>query len=343
MKKIKTLFFLVPLFLVFGCENCKWLDDSSNPPEVFCDNGLLIMRSEGFPGSPTIFYLDSIFKPVTTPIFFDNIMSNSQNETQFDQFTRPSNYDAYDAVNNQYYIEFPLQQRLYKYDIDAQTRQEIIVAGFYSAPVIDNGNLYVIAIDNFGYASDPANYTIESINNTDGSLTTLATNSFPLQSYFNWESMSSVSDASGNIYFVSGSNLITYNTNTMTTQYIELVPSFDFATNNQIFYGLEMRNNGNLLAIRDRNTDQGDGLELVEININNPAENPTIIFDFKANGIVLNSEFYSTTYDACDDTYYITSRSGANTTDFFEIDLSTATTKTENFNFYLMGIESKNN
>ncbi|RFN58797.1 hypothetical protein [Marixanthomonas ophiurae] len=339
-KKIKILIFLVSLFAVFGCENCECLDDNTIPPEGLCDTGLFIMRSEEI-GQP-LFSLDSLSKPINIPLAFQNIRQDGQDDNQFDVFNRPSNYDAYDVINNQYYIEFPLQQRLYKYDIDTQTRQEIIVAGFYSAPVFNNGNLFTITIDNFGYATDPANYTIESINTNDGSLTTLASNSFPLQSYFNWESMSSTSDGNGIIYFISGSNLITFNTNTMTTQYIELVPDFDFATNNQIFFGLEMRNNGNLLAIRDRNTDQGEGLELVEININNPAENPTIIFDFKASGIVLNPEFYATTYDACDDTYYITSRRDAATTNFYEIDLNSSTFKTENFDFYLMGIENKN-
>ena len=342
--KTYNLLFCILATVLLACNSEDIVCETTGPdpdPQGICDTGLLIMRSEEI-GQP-LFSLDSLSKPITTPIVFQNIRQDGQDDNQFDVFNRPSNYDAYDATNNQYYIEFPLQQRLYKYDIDTQTRQEIIVAGFYSAPVIDNGNLYAISIDNFGYASDPANYAIESINTTDGSLTTLATNSFPLQSYFNWESMSSVSDGSGNIYFVSGSNLIIYNTNTMTTQYIELVPSFDFATNNQIFYGLEMRNSGNLLAIRDRNTDQGDGLELVEININNPAENPTVIFDFMANGIVLNSEFYSTTYDACDDTYYLTSRKDAATTDFYEIDIDAIIFNTENFDFYLMGIESKNN
>lgn len=344
MKNFKIAAFLFVVFTFSGCENCECIDDNLDPPIPSCDKGLLIMRSEGVPGAPTTFYLDSIAKPVTTPIFFDNILSNGQDETQFDQFTRPSNYDSYDEVNNQYFIEFPLQQRLYKYDLATQSRQEFIVAGFYSAPVFNNSTLYTITIDNFGYATNPANYSIESINTTDGSLTTITSNSFPLQSYFNWESMSSASDGNANIYFVSGSNLITYNTNNQIAQHIELVPGFDFATNNQIFYGLEYRNNGNLLAIRDRDNDQGEGLELVEINVNNFFESPIVIFDFRGNGIAPNSEFYSTSYDPCDDKYYLTSRNNENfeITNFYEIDLTNSSVQTESFSYYLMGIESKN-
>lgn len=345
MKNIKIISCCILIALFASCNSEAVICETEFPvvviPPEICDEGLLIMRADGETGEPR-FSLDSISKPIITPLAFQNIRQDQQSDVMFDVFNNPSNYDAYDAANNQYYIEFPLQQRLYKYDIDTQTRQEFIVAGFYSAPVFNNGNLYTITIDNFGYASNPANYMIESINTADGSLTTLVSNSFPLQSYFNWESMSSASDGNGIIYFISGSNLITFNTNTMTTQYIELVPEFDFATNNQIFFGLEMRDNGNLLAIRDRDTDQGEGVELVEINTSNLSANPTVVFDFISNNIVLNSEFYSTTYDACDDTYYITSRSDATTTDFYEIDLDASTFKTENFNFYLMGIESKN-
>jgi len=334
------------IFLIFSIQSCSTKDcielEDNVPTQTICENGLLIMRSEDI-GQP-LFSLDSISKPVTKPLNFQNIRQDAQDDMQFDVITRPSNYDAYDAVNQMYYIEFPLEQRLYKYNIQTQTRQEFTVAGFYSAPVFNNGNLYAITIDNNGYATNPANYTIESINTNDGSLTALATNSFPLQSYFNWESMSSASNGNGMLYFVSGSHLISYDTVSTSTQYTDLVPGFDFTTNFQIFFGLELRDNGNLLAIRERDNDQGEGIELVEINISNFSQNPTVVFDFTANGIEPNSEFYSTTYDACDDNYYVTSlNSDFTTTDFYQIDLSTGTVLSENHSFYLMGIESKTN
>ena len=157
--------------------------------------------------------------------------------------------------------------------------------------------------------------------------------------------MSSVADGNGMVYFLSGSNLIVFNANTSIAQHIELVPEFDFTNNNQIFYGLEMRNNGNLLAIRNRDNDMGEGIELVEIDVNNPTENPTVVFDFMANGIDPNSEYYATTYDGCDDTYYLTSRSNENfeLTNFYEINLTLGSSQKESFDTYLMGIESKNN
>lgn len=259
------------------------------------------MRSDGETGQPR-FSLDSLSKPITTPLVFQNIRQDAQDNTQFDVFNNPSNYDAYEAANNQYYIEFPLQQRLYKYNIDTQTRQEIIVAGFYSAPVFDTATLYTITIDNFGYATNPANYSIEAINQSDGSLTSLFSASFPLLSRFDWESMSSATDTNGIIYFVSGTNLISYNTITAVASHTELVPTFDIFDNFQQFYGLELRNNGNLLAIRSCNDNLATSLELVEIDVNNPTETPAIVYDFMADGIALNPEFYSTTYDACDDT-----------------------------------------
>lgn len=343
---MKPYTYLYALFFVLFFEACNseeviCITDEASDPQTICNTSLLIMRSEEI-GQP-LFSLDSLSKPITTPLVFQNIRQDAQDDNQFDVFNRPSNYDAYDAINNQYYIEFPLQQRLYKYDISTQTRQEFIVAGFYSAPVFNNGKLYTISIDNFGYATDPATYSIETINTNDGSLTTLTNNSFPLLSSFDWESMSSASDNNGNVYFISGTNLITYNSSTNTTQHIQLVPDFGYNTNYQLFYGLEMRDNGNLLVIQKRDNDEGEGLELVEININKLSETPTVVFDFMAIGIKLNSEFYATTYDPCDDTYYITSRQDASITNFYEIDLQTGTVQSENFDFYLMGIEVKTN
>ncbi len=344
MKTYNYLYSLLLILLITSCNSDEVICNTDEPdvPQTICDTGLLIMTSDGSPGAITTFTLDSIQKPVNTPLAFNNIRTDTQQDF-FGVYTNPSNYDAYNRINDTYFVEFPTEQRIYKYDIATQARQEFVVAGFYSAPVFNNGNLYAITIDNFGYASNPANFSIETINQNDGSLTTLITDSFPLISSFNWESMSSATDNLENIFFVSGTNLVSFNINATSTNHTELVPTFDAFDNNQGFYGLELRNNGNLLAIRNRNDNLVTSLELVEIDINNLTATPTVIFDFMVNNIALNSEFYSTTYDACDDMYYITSRRDATTTDFYEIDLVTSAVKTENFDFYLMGIESKNN
>ncbi len=348
MKNIKIISCCILISLFASCNSEAVICETEIPvvviPPEICNEGLLIMRADGETGEPR-FSLDSLSKPINTPLVFQNIRQDQQDDTQFDVFNRPSNYDGFNANTGQYFIEFPLQQRLYVYDVSAQSRQELIVAGFYSAPIFSNNNLYAVTIDNFGYATNPANYSIETINLNDGSLTTIITNSFPLLSSFDWESMSSATDGTGMLYFISGTNLINFNTATSTTNAVELVPDFNTATNFQRFYGLEYRNTGNLLAIRERDNNQGVGLELVSIDPNNPTTAPTVIFDFMANGINLNSEFYATSYDDCDDTYYITSRDNNNTdiTNFYEINLFDNTVKTESFDFYLMGISTKNN
>lgn len=342
MKKYNYLFLLTTL-LLFSCNSddvvCEETINNS------CDTGLLIMRSEALTGADQTFFLDSIQKPVNTPLIFDNI----QNEVQasfFGPATRPSNYDAYNPINNTYFIEFPVEQRLFKYDITTQTRSEFIISGFYSAPIFYNGTLYALEVDfsNFGQATNPAVYEIKTINQNNGSVTSLTSGTFPLISSFNWESMSSAKDNNGNLYFVSFTNLITYDINSNLVTHTELVPTFDPIDNNQRFYGLEFRNNGNLIAIRYRDNMFGEGLELVELNINNLASTPTVIFDFTANGIELNQEYYSTTYDSCDDKYYITSQdvNNTSTSNFYEIDITNSTFKTENFPYYIMGVETKN-
>lgn len=339
---IKALVILSLLFQSCSKTDCIELED--NPTTTSCDTGLLVMTAAINNAGEIIFTLDSIPKPTMLPLSFSNIQ-NSVQPGVFGQFTRPSNYDAYDAVNNQYFIEFPEQQRSYKYDIDTQNRQEFIFETFYAAPVFENGSLYTISIDNAGYAVDPANYNIETINTNDGSLTALTPGSFPLLSRFDIESMSSTTDNNGMVYFISGTNLISYNTLSSVVNHTELVPTFNLTTDFQQFFGLEMRDNGNLIAIRDRDDNLGTSLELVEIDVTNPAAAPVVIFDFIANGILLSTEFYSTTYDGCDDTYYVTLRNNTNfnTTDFFEIDLTSSTLVTENFNQYLIGIATKNN
>lgn len=339
MNKIIYLGNIILTCCLFSCNSDEVI---CNPNEAkSCDTGLLIMTSDGSPGATITFTLDSIQKPVANPLVFNNLQTDLQ-PNFFNLVTRPSNYDAYNKINNNYFIEFPLEQRLYKYDINTQTRQELIVSGFYSAPIFNNGILYTITIDNNGFATNPANFDIQTINQSTGSLTNLVSGSFSLISSFDWESMSSATDNNGNVYFVSGTNLIKYNINSNTTQYVQLTPTFDFVDNFERYYGIEYRNNGSLLAIRDRDGVNGEGHELVEIDLNNLSQGPTVLFNFMANNIEINSEYYSTTYDPCDDKYYVTTlNNDFITSDFYELNLIDSTIKTENFPFYLMGIQSK--
>ena len=345
MKRYHLIINSLITLLVFSCNSDEVVcDDLLDTPQAVCDNSLLIMRSEASTGAEQTFFLDSIQKPVNIPLVFNNI-HNEEQASFFNTFTRPSNYDAYNSENNTYFIEFPFEQRLFKYDIDIQNRTEFIVSGYYSAPVFLNGVLYTIIIDNFGYATNPANFEISTIDQNSGGLNSiLASDSFALLSRFDWESMSSTSNKIDEVYFISGTNLIAYNTVLQTVEHTELVPDFDLATNYQRYYGLEMRDNGNLLTIRERDNDEGQGLELIELNINNLGDTPLVIFDFPLNGIEINPEFYSSSYDACDDKYYITSRdiNNANTTNFYELNLANSTYVFENFDYYLMGIHSKN-
>lgn len=343
MRNIYLISFIILIFFL-SCEDCGCIEEDFMPVNN-CNSNLLIMRSEAVTGADQTFFLDSIQKPVNTPLIFNNI----QNEVQasfFGPSTRPSNYDAYNPINNTYFIEFPIQQRLFKYNIDTQTRSEFIVSGFYAAPIFHDGILYAIEVDasNWGFATDPAIYEIKTINQDNGSVTSITTGTFPLITNFNWESMSSAKDNNGNLYFVSYTNLVAFNTTSNTVSHTELVPDFDPIDNNQRFYGLEFRNNGKLIAIRYRDDMFGEGLELVELDVNNLSESPTVIYDFMSNGIELNPEYYSSSYDPCDDKYYITSQDVNNTTatNFYEIDLVNSTYKTENFSFYLMGVGIKN-
>jgi hypothetical protein len=118
--------------------------------------------------------------------------------------------------------------------------------------------------------------------------------------------MSSVCNGGDLIYFLSGTNLIEVNVSTKTSRYIDIDPSFNATNNNVIYLGLEYkRDEGLLLALKNINRVS----TLVSIKIN-PTPVLTTIFDIasKFPDIVdrqINPEFYSTTYDPCDNSYYI--------------------------------------
>src|SRR5690606_20607479 len=78
----------------------------------------------------------------------------------------------------------------------------------------------------------------------------IANTTFNNNSFFNVESMSSATNGSDELYFLSGTNLITVNTSSNTTSHIDLYSSFsmsDFVR----FLGLEYSESLGLIAIMD--------------------------------------------------------------------------------------------
>lgn len=340
MQYLKNILIFAIISILFSCDS----DDGTNTNSSSCDEGLLLVQSIQTIPSQVSFLLDSISKPVSPIIMFSNIKTDLQ-QSFYGTVTTPSNYSAFDKTNTMFFLETPTEQRLYKYDIVFQTRQEFIVSGFYSAPIFSNGTLYGLEVDfnNFGVATNPANFKIQIINQNDGSVATANSGNFPLLSSFNWLEMSSAYDGNSKLYFISGTNLVNYDVANNTSSHTELVPTYDLASNNQKFYGLEYRNNGNLLAIRSRNDNIINSLQLVEIDINNLSALPIVIYDFGANSIDINLDYYSTAYDSCDDNYYITSGIVSNSTsNFYKLDISVGIIDTQISSNFLMGLESKN-
>ncbi|MFD1061938.1 hypothetical protein ACFQ1Q_01670 [Winogradskyella litorisediminis] len=339
MKTTKYIFAIIISIVLLACDSDDGINTNNNQSD-----GLLVITSDVTQTPSVTFSLDSISKPISSPVVFNTIRTDVQ-QNFFGVSTKPLNYDAYDSNSNTYFIEFPREQRIYKYDLNAQSRQEFVISGFYSAPIFDNGNLYAITVDNFGSGNNPVNYSIDTINQADGSLSINTSSSFPLLSRFDWNYMSSASNRTGTLYFLSGTNLVSYTINSNTTAHTELSPNFNATTSFEEFYGLEYRRNGNLLAIREQNGVNGVRLELVQLDINNLTSAPLVLYDFISNNNSIDKERYSTTYDAFDDTYCITTSdtSNPNVSFFKEIDLANSTTSSQSIPFYLIGLTSKNN
>lgn len=190
------------------------------------------------------------------------------------------------------------------------------------------GNLgYVIEVSNFGYGTSGVadQFKIKSFNITNGTLGTAlpistANTTFDNNSFFTVETMSAATDAVDNLFFLSGTNLVTVNKANNTASQIDLYPSFsmsDFVR----FFGLEYSESLGLIAIMDMpDTNTRDLVKIDPITgtivslISIPAD--------------INNEFYSTTYSECKKTYYLTTlQNGSSPTKtlYFEFDLTTNT------------------
>jgi hypothetical protein len=160
--------------------------------------------------------------------------------------------------------------------------------------------------------------------------------------------MSSVSNDGDILYFLSTTNLIAVDLSNSTTWHNDIDPSYHALDNPIQYFGLEFKRDEGLLIAMKQSYD-GMGISkttLVSIDIS--GSNPVVsqLFDISAampSGIEssINPEFYSTTFDGCDNTYYITSiQPGAMTnTNFIEISLDNNSFKHRTLDGYWYGVE----
>ena len=163
--------------------------------------------------------------------------------------------------------------------------------------------------------------------------------------------MSSTSNGKDKIYFLSGTTLIEFNVENLVANEIDLDPTFHPIDNVVQFFGLEYkRDEGLLIAMKNRfDTVTPARTDLVSIEPAFSTATVTQLLDITGNLPAgqdgqINPEFYSTTFDQCDNTYYITEMQGNDpfTTNLFEIDLEGKILKPYLFDGYWYGLDFAN-
>ena len=228
-----------------------------------------------------------------------------------------------------------------------------------TAPVYFLGNYYAIEIENNGYADMPL-FEADIVNfdyQTATFSSVMHLQNMPLlYTTFTHESMSSATNITDELYFLSGSSLVIVTDLSVFTPaycWIDLDPNRTF-TNYFYFYGVEYKSPGVLMAIRETFANGNrTATDLVQINFNSTActvSSITVIYDMMNNfqpspdAWVVNSEFYSTAYDTCRQLYYLSTLFDHNSKSrLVEIDVQNPAHVEQILPQYLFGIEWKQN
>ncbi|HLW32957.1 MAG TPA: hypothetical protein VKX40_11885 [Aequorivita sp.] len=257
-------------------------------------------------------------------------------------FQLPTSTSFYNQTNNLHGILVTRAGKYFSFNTNTEVGQEFVVPTSLTAPIELNNSTYVIEVSNGGYANSGIgnHYEIKSFDINTGTVgATLPidplTKDFDNNSFFHVESISAATNNTDELYYLSGTNLVTVNTSLNTASHIDLYPSFS-SSDYVRFFGLEYSESLGLIAIMD-NATQGNKFVVKIDPLTGNYSSPLSI----SNNI--NSEFYSTTYRECDHTYYLTSlNQGSNTvqTLYFEFDLITNNViNSQIFPDYTFGIE----
>lgn len=345
MKNSKTLFGLALLLSVLftNCstdEGTLTEDDTSGLPCDNYDNNLLTLNT-AFDNNPNAVLTYNSFLINSLNSSLPSLAGNLTTNTDL-TYKLPTSSSFYNDANNLHGIFITRAGKYFAFNASTGIGQEYTASGDITAPVELGASSYVIQVSNSGYANQAIDdhFKIKTFSINDGTINatlpiSTPNTTFNNNSFFNVESMSSATNATDELYFLSGTNLITTNTISNTASHIDLYPSFsmnDFVR----FFGLQYSESLGLIAIMDI-TDTNTQ-KLVQID---PASGTySELLTIPSN---INSEFYSATYSECKETYYLTSLINGSTptkTRYYEFDLALNTvSNTQTFVDYVFGIE----
>jgi hypothetical protein len=123
--------------------------------------------------------------------------------------------------------------------------------------------------------------------------------------------ISSTSDGQDKLYYMANTKLFVYD-EALNTWSDYLLETFDETTNKIIFKGVEYAGNNVLYALRADVTDVNNvTLELIKIDVNGSTPQITVLKDLTnalsvqvSDYLINNSDYISSSYDSCDDSYY---------------------------------------
>lgn len=345
MKNSKTLFGLTLLASAFFA-NCSSDDatliddDTSGLP---CDNYNkdLLTLSTAFDNNPNAVITYNSFLINSLNSALPNLEGNLDSNTDL-TFQLPTSTSIYNQTNNLHGILVNRAGKYFTFNTTSGTGQNFSTPTNITAPVELGTSAYVIEVANSGYANHGIDdhFNIKTFNINDGSTNTAlpisaANTSFDNNSFFHVETMSSATNNSDELYFLSGTNLITVNATNNTATHVDLYPSFSM-TDFVRFFGLEYSESLGLIAIMDM--PDINIQKLVRIDPSNGTYSDLLTLPSN-----INPEFYSSTYSECKETYYLTSMINGSTplkTNYFEFDLATNTVNnTQILDDYVFGIE----
>jgi hypothetical protein len=276
---------------------------------ITCDGTFYAMRiNTDTTGKIAGYYFDSFSKPMLSP--FSAAQLENFPSTIFSNDHFATDFSALDPVNKTYafatqYENFGTRP-LFVANLEPYVGALRMPQSSFAAPVFLNGKLYGIQAD-----GEPPRiqYTIVEIDRQTGMTTPVFSGMATANSMFANRMMSSASNRSDEIYFLSATNLVSYSPGTNTATYTDIDLSHN--VNNQIvYYGLEYQQSKNqLLAIKGIVHAATPVNELVSISLDETHQVASV-FDIQKNLGAENDgeispEFYSTTLSQCDNTYYI--------------------------------------
>ncbi|MDB4285836.1 hypothetical protein N9933_00880 [bacterium] len=342
------LSFLLFVFLQ-SCETCEFTEITESVTPVTCDGTFFAMRiNTNTTGKIAGYFFDSLSKSIPTPFSSGQLEEFPQTIFSNDHF--PSDFSAFDPVHKTYAFATQYEnfgsRPLFVADLAPYDAGLRIAQSSFAAPVFLNGKLYAIQA---GGEPPRIQYTVVEIDLQTGMTTSLFSEMVTANSLFMNQAMTSASNHSDEIYFLSATNLITYTPGTSTATYTDIDVSHN--VNNQvIYYGLEyQQSEKQLLAIKGILQSPVPVSELVSISLDG-TQQVTPIIDIQKNlgsenDGEISPEFYSTTFSQCDDVYYISElveiepAGGILESFIIEVDLEEMTLRENRVEGYYYGLE----